>query len=509
MVAPLFIFGNDAGGFDSPTRYALDNNFQAVAGGVNPLVYGADPTGVLDSTAAFNRATLQNPNSNIRVPAGTFKLNGSVVVYSGQTFVGSGHATIFNLVGTPPATPTFICGGQSGLPLKIGDFYTIGGSATAGVIKMIQAGFEIASVFMTFPGVGIDFNNCTDGLVDNIEIDQSLTAWSFTGSQNIAISTFNIYLPNYAITMSGSSDIVLANGVIEYPQFNAVLYQGTKNNAIAYEGVKFLLNAQFPTFSGFLNYQVAGDYTYTGCTFQNMAGPAINHNTGVGPYHKSVGCTFNGAPSVIGYTPSTTAAVLATCANGAGQYLFDGCAFKNLLGGTWNAVTYGALFTVETGLGFLRVTGGSVDNVPINRWQFNQNDVPNISLKGVAGIGFVNNSGTNQTLVLPYWGASTDWRVGVKGDTFTTGSTFYKASEEGIYSVSYQFTTSGNTFLDKALLWQTPNRAIPGLLNAVGTFGNVAGGAVSIVGVSNSGNFNVSVPTSTAANFSWFAETVE
>src|SRR5262249_2387224 len=54
------------------------SSFPALANPVNPVSFGADNTGVNDSTSAFQSAVNQ---SDVLVPAGTYLLNGNVEIF--------------------------------------------------------------------------------------------------------------------------------------------------------------------------------------------------------------------------------------------------------------------------------------------------------------------------------------------------------------------------------------------------------------------------------------------
>jgi len=490
---------------------------------VNVKQCGAYGDNTHDDTAAFNAATqstatfsaalqytIEVPNS----PPG-YLINGTVYVRKGETLRGVGWGTFINLVGTPASTNNFVLGNSSsgpdagGSPVKIQNLWTSGGGGSAAVITTSAAGFEISDMFLTFPGIGINVTGA-DGVISGIQIDQSLSAIVLNGAQNIQITNFDLYLPNYGISFSGSShDIAISNGIIEYAQFAAELMQGTALHNLNHSNVNFTMNTQYSTFTGFVNWQANNsDAQWNGGSFRNMAGPAINHNTGTNNVLMFNGTVFDGAPTTSGYTSSTTASVLSMPASGTSTYDFENTQYRNLLGGSWNSTTYGAMFTVATGLTQLKLNGGAIINTPITRFVFNNTDVPKISIKGVTGVGFYSASGTVQQIVLPYWGASTVWRVITKGNTQASGSVNYSAAEEAIYAIDYQFTGSGSTFLDKMLIWQTPSRAIPGLLTSAGGFGTAPGGATSQAGVVLNGTICVSVPTAAATvNFDFYAET--
>lgn len=480
---------------------------------------GWDPTGAADVTAVLNLATQASAvfsaalAYDIFVPSSTPLINGSVYIRSGQTLRGAGHGTFFTCTGTPAATPNFVLGSgsggadASGSPVWIGDFRTIGGGGSAGVIKSLQAGFTITNVFMTSPGTGIECQGA-DGLIYGVEIDQALTGISLSGA-NIEITDCNFYLANYAIQLvSGLHDVAISDCEFEYSQYAAILYQtgATNIRGITLSGCNFTMNAQFGTFLGYIVMQAgSSEVQAVGCSFRNMYQWAINHNTGVGNTMLFSGCIFDGTPTTSGYTSSTTAKVLNTVATGASVYDFQSCEFRNL---------QGEIATLTNGITSLTFNGGMVINCDANaasQKRFNLTgltDWPKIMVKGVKGFPYIANTGSAQAIVLPYWGPSVIWKVSVKGNNTTSGSGYYAAAEEAAYTVTYQYNGSAQfTYVDKMLIWQTPTRTIPGNLSAVACFGTAPGGATSIAGISQTGTICISVPTSTAANFDWYAET--
>ena len=482
---------------------------------ISVLDFGADPTGVVDSTAAFNAATQATVawssalQYNIVVPAGTYKISNTVYIRKGQTFYGTGNGASYIDLTSFPATnyvgfqlgsgliggvPTADAGGQ---PVRIANLFTLSGSGTNAVIATDATGFSISDMFMSSPGVGIKIFGA-DGIISNIQIDQCLSAIVFSAAQNIQLTNFDIYLANYAISiLDNCRDIQITNGTIEYTKYNAVLFSGaTAEQAINFTAVDFVMNVQYTTFTGFVALAAQNlQALFTGCTFRNMYNYAITYNTGVTLNISFKGCIFDGNATTSAYTQSTTASVLNA---GYGTYNFDGCEFRNLLG---------PIALINDNLTALNIKGGEVFNCPQTRLNINTTQLtPNISIKNVTGFAYISNTGSAQAIVLPFWGGSTVWKVAVKGNSTLSSSSQYSAAEEAAYSVAYQYTTSGSLYADKELIWQTPNRTVPGQLNAVVCFGTAPGGATSEA-YTTSGTICISVPTSSASNFQWYAET--
>lgn len=491
-------------------------SFSMIAGApVNVLDFGADPTGVADSTAAFNLATQSTApfsaalQKSVFIPDGTYKLNGTVYVRAGQTVRGSGHNVKLDCTGNTTSA-TFILGyglisgvptsDNSGSPIKLESFWTLGGNGSFATFDIRQAGFSIRSIFMTGPGIGFLFNGCADGIVSDIEIDQCLNGMIFTNSQNISITNFNIYLPRYAFTFNSScNDIQISNGTVEYTQYASVFFGDSVSNikAILFSNVAFAMNVQFTTFTGYVYSRATNvEAQFTGCSFRNMYGPAVQQDAGSNISLMFTGCVFDGTKTNAAYAQSTTSSALTTGVSG--NYTFTGCEFKNL--GT-------NIATINNSLTSLKLHGGKVVNCPQTRLTLSATDNPSISIKGVSGFASVLNTGTNQSIVLPFWGGNTGWKVAVKGNTQTSGNTNYSAAEEAAYLVEGQYVSSLLQYADKVLMWQSPNRAFPGQLNAVVCFGTVAGGATSQT-FAQTGTICVSVPTSSASLFDWYAETI-
>ena len=497
---------------------------------ISVLDFGVNPLSASDQTAGFNLATQSTLawssvlQYDIFVPSGPsyqYVLNGTVYVRKGQTLRGSGHGTYINASGAASnTTPVFSMGNgfisgvstpdAGGAPVKVQDMYTLGGPATRGVFYCNAQGFEISSVFISAPGTGIELNGAADGLINNIELDQALSGITFTGAQNIALSNCNIYLPNYGITFqTNCRDITFNGGVIEYAQYAGVLFNtgGSALSGLNFNGLNFTMNTQYSTFNGFVDCQCGGvDAQFNGCSFRNMYEWAIVHGAGVGAVYLGFkGCVFDGTPTYSGYTASTTARVLSTVgAGGNGTYTFDGCSFRNLLGEIAN---------VSAGCTRLTLKGGEVINCDTNsvsqgRFVINGTGAYKISVKGVSGFPYVTNSGTQQYCVLPYWGASTIWKVAVKGNTQSSGDSFYAAAEEAAYVVTWQNASGTKSiYVDKELIWATPARTNPGQLGAVACLGNSPGGAASQTTFQAVGQICVSVAITSPSNFDFYAET--
>lgn len=543
FVTGYYAAGDGGGGhywYDSSDTTSVDNSgtiIVAADGGRWKLSYtdtisvrqfGAKGDGTTDDTAAFNAATQSTATYaaalayNITVPSGSrsrynYKLSGSVYVRKGQTLRGDGLAACID-ASSNTTTNVFILGkgliagvptdDSGGAPVKIDNFFILGGAANSGVVQTNAQGFTISNLFLSAVGIGLDISGA-DGLISGIEIDQALIGMYFTGAQNISVTNFNIYLPNYAVQInSDCRDLTFSTGIIEYPQYTGLFFaSGTSNiQGVNVSNVNFTMNVQYGTFLGYIFSSAANvQAQFAGCSFRNWPGYAVGHTTGISSYLTFSGCTFDALRTTTAYAQSTTAKVLQTVsAGGDGNYAFYGCEFKNLLG---------EIAQINDGVTKLTFVGGRVVGCDANatsqkRFNVVTTLVPNITVKGVVGFPYVFLSGGNQCANLPWWGASTAWRVAIRGNKQNVGDSNYSAMDESVYTVTWQNNAGTKSiYADKANLWQTPNRTNPGQLAPTVCLGTAAGGAASTTTFAATGSINIAVAITNAANFDFFAET--
>lgn len=507
----------------SITRTALSKFAETVS----VMDFGAVGDGVTDDTVAFNLATQASAawsaslQYDIIVPSGPgikYKLNGTVYVRKGQTIRGIGQGAYIDATGNTTSN-VFVLGkgliagvptdDVGGAPLEINNMFILGGAASFGAIYTNAQGFAIDSMFLSAVGIGLEIAGA-DGLITNVEIDQSLLAVLFNGAQNIAMSNFNFYLPNFGFQFkSNCRDIVINNGIIEYPQYAAMFFTNGDSNihAVNVSNVNFTMNVQYGTFLGYV-FSSAGnvDAQFTGCSFRNWPEYAIGHTTGITCYLTFNGCVFDGSRTTTAYISSTTAKVLQTVGSaGDGNYAFNGCEFRNLLG---------EIAQLNDGITRLSFVGGKVVNCDTNaasQKRFNVVSVLplNITVKEVIGFPYLFTSGSNRCINLPWWSASTAWKVGIKGNVQAAGDSSYSAYEESVFTVTWQ--DSGGTksiYADRINIWQTANRTHPGQLTSVVCLGTVPGGATSTTTFAATGSICISVPFSTVGAFDFYSETV-
>lgn len=120
---------------------------------INPVLLGADPAGVADSTAIINTAI--QGNNAVLLPCGTFKVSNLSTTVNGAFISGSGYCTNLQYTGTT------------------GDILTIG-SAGADINNVVVANLRITAASAMSSGRGIFAQRIRRGTFKNIWLDSNL-----------------------------------------------------------------------------------------------------------------------------------------------------------------------------------------------------------------------------------------------------------------------------------------------------------------------------------------------
>lgn len=343
----------------------------------NVLRYGADPTGVADSTAAFNLATRSdyqstgnsdlNFHQDVIVPQGQYIITDSVFVHKGQHIRGAGEgATRIDLTGTSAlTTPVFRLGAYDdgltggfdigGLPPEISGMWLEGGPSVESVIFTGAAGVSIHNLFLTSPGPGIEVIG-NDSRIFDIQIDQGGQALILAGHSHI-ITNVLMYSMNYCIEfIDDAADIVISDCQCYFTKFASVRFRaGVTHDNIIFNNLQFSLNVQTGTFGGFVRIEStnATNIVFNNATFRNMLGSAIITVAGSsGNEFTFNNPLFDGDKTVAAYAQSTTAYAAFVARS---TVRFNNPTFRNLLNET---------IFVDGGTSQTRVyvEGGTVEN---------------------------------------------------------------------------------------------------------------------------------------------------
>lgn len=379
--------------------------------------FGAKGDGITDDTEAFNRATrADDPWSwemlaSIIVPAGRYRIDGTVFLRKGQSLIGDGLSTYIDAAkGTGSV---FIMGRQrgglrgvedpGGLPVRVEKFIGLGGVADQGFIFAAIPGFQISALFLTAVGIGIEIEGA-DGIISDVEVDQCLSAIQIRKSQNIVMTNLNFYVANYGISfLENCNDISVSNSVFCYTKYATILLGDNCANiqAISITGCTFTNNIPYKTFSGYIYVRaIDSDLLVNGCTFRNAPGFAVNQDAGTNVQIVLQGCIFDGMRSRSDYNQSLTAKGIRT---GQGKFVITDCIFKNLQ----EAVR------ISPHLVAMQIDGGSFDKIDATRLAFENGGVGSVSIRAARGLPDVRSSPAGHNVVLPYMGASTRLQVTV------------------------------------------------------------------------------------------------
>jgi len=387
---------------------------------VNVRDFGALGDGVTDDTAAFNRATQAGAvwsealEFAVFVPAGRYRIKGTVYVRKGQTLYGEGLST--HIDASNVQTSTFVLGKRivngeavddpGGAPVKISDLRGLGGAAEHGFIYTNVPGFQMSGLFLSASGLGLEIE-AADGILSDIAIDMCLSGIIFRKSQNIVATNVNIYWPNFAITFdSGCRDITFSNSLVCYTKYAAVLFGDGQRDIdnVVFTGCTFTNNVQYGSFNGYV-YSRASRLSalFSGCTFRNWPRHAVNQGAGVDISLDFNGCVFDGMPTNSAYDRSTTSCGISVA---SGTFSLTNCSFRNLDGELVRIAGPGAA---------VAVTGGDVRNCPASRLALDVPKTGRLRVSKLDGFAQLRREAGSTTVELPWWGSATAWRITARG----------------------------------------------------------------------------------------------
>lgn len=304
----------------------VENKFRQY---VSVIDFGADPTGVADSTQAFRDAcyssqpvTAAIANRGIYVPPGKYKLTDTVYVHAGNVLFGAGMSTYIDASGfSPVGTDSVFKLGwylNSGVPTQdtaVGDLppeiygmFVLGGPGGGGaVVDLTFPGGIIHDMWFSAPGTAI---NLAGGNVFDCLIDGGLTGITVNGA-NQRIDNVQIFNPNYGIVLNGTcADTSIQGCTFEYCKYEGISVNGAGCDGVKIVGCNFFYNVQYATISGAIRLRNNNQtVNVESCQFTNMKGPAIVlEQAGTNKKLHVQACVFNGEKSLAAYAQSTTSA---------------------------------------------------------------------------------------------------------------------------------------------------------------------------------------------------------
>ena len=317
---------------------------------VSVLDFGADPTGVADSTQAFRDAcysfqpvTAAIANRGIYVPPGRYKLTDTVYVHAGNVLFGAGMSTYIDASGFSPVgtDSVFKLGwwldngvptqdtGVDDLPPEIYGMFTLGGPGGGGaVVDLTFPGGIVHDMWFSAPGTAVILagGNVFDCLIDGCLVGISV------GGANQRIDNVQFFNPNFGVILSGAcADVSIQGCSFEYVKYEAISVNGADANGVKIVGCNFFYNVQYATISGAIRLRNNNQaVNVASCQFTNMKGPAIIlEQAGTNKRLHVQSCVFNGEKSLAGYSQSTTSAGVYVQ---SGIAVIESCRFISLRG---------------------------------------------------------------------------------------------------------------------------------------------------------------------------------
>lgn len=378
--------------------------------------FGAVGDGRTDDTAAFNRVcAAAAPWSealfhSIHVPAGTWRIDGTVHLRNGQDLSGEGFSTIIDA--SKARGETFVTGTRedgsadtAGPPVTLTNLRTLGGDGRRPLIAVRTHGFLLRDLFLSAAGTAIAVE-ANDGLIANVEVDQALNGVVMRDCQNITIGNLIVYSANQGIVLGRNArTIAIGASTICYSKFASLLVEegATGVQDVRLNGCHFVTNVQPDGFLGHVHLRGrAPQLDFTGCSFRNWPGAAIRHGAGDEADLSFTACTFDARRPTADFNISSTAAGIAT---GPGMRArFAACTFRAL---------HGPVAAVGPGLAALSFDGGSVEECTGAMLARGRADAVAVSVRDVAGFG----ERRGGAILLPLTGAATVWKLAVTGRT--------------------------------------------------------------------------------------------
>lgn len=405
-------------GRSRPEEFFGSQEFSSGATAVlsNVRSFGAKGDGVTDDTAAFNAATraaqavnAQGSRVGIFVPPGTYRIDGTVFLHKGQSLTGAGDASLIDA--SRARGRTLVLGRDAedrddpgGAPATVGELRFWGGSDKAPLIDVPLAGFLLRNLFITSAGIAISISG-GDGIVSNVIVDQALNGLILRGARNVIVDNFISYLANYAVTIDNSTnDVSLSNLILSYSKYASILFaeEARSITSVRISGATFISSIQYTSFVGHIHMRAEMfDAQFSDCIFRNWRGFAVTQEAGSGARLTFSNCVFDGSRSHASYNASSTASGIRT---GIGaRFRFANCQFLHLLG---------PVASIGPGLHSLTLDGGTIDYCSGDPIRFDGRGGGRICVRGIDGFGRRLEQKGTSSIVLPWCGTMTVWRVG-------------------------------------------------------------------------------------------------
>lgn len=261
--------------------------------------FGADPTGVADSTAAFNRATSASAvhigngtllKRRIRVPAGLYRIDGKVYVRRGQSLVGDGWASSW-IDFTAASGGGFVLGcgdtgtvDAGGLGVIVSGLFFYGNAAPAIDTSKPDSWGVIDSMF-TECGVAVRAGG-TDGQISRCIFDGGdvMIDW-VSGHSHRSIGNLFFNARTDMRVYSNACDILHSNNIHQYTEVTCLqlMAGATGIRNFIFQNNNCFMNGQYESHVGFVFINSTGaDIQVKNNAFRNGRGLALAYGGGLG-----------------------------------------------------------------------------------------------------------------------------------------------------------------------------------------------------------------------------------
>jgi hypothetical protein len=300
---------------------------------VSVLDFGADPTGVSDSTTAFTNAS--NVGSTVIIPAGTYKLTNFRPQKSGQSFIGSGYGTTIIQQGST-SYPAINCLSDVSTGQLLGMNFS--GFKVVGATSATVAGFVVQATTPYVVGYS-NFDFQASGCYSSLQIvttganevySNTFRVWQYNSTNTGYVSNGGVY-NTFSLFITGS-----ANGVaINDTSSNSVFLKAVSDGAQIYAGINCtILDPTVEAWTGSSYASAALNFTgqnhrVIGAQLTNVPNAKLGLSSGI--YINSYNISLLGY-RVIGTQPATAPQYPIYVVSGAtgtfADCLTSGCAYK-------------------------------------------------------------------------------------------------------------------------------------------------------------------------------------
>ncbi len=431
----------------------------------------------IDCTAYFNLATSASDvysdtiaRRGIFVPAGKYRIDGTVYVRKGQAFFGLGGYASHLFLGS---TGSIHVGERStgvedpgGRPPAVYDLFFEGG---APAVKFVGNGWSANNLFVSSAITGISASG-SDGIISGCTFDDGASLLILNGF-NHTLNGCIFYLGNNQLRVTtGLANTTITNCLFNYPKVNSFQFGDAPTVVNVRElnitNCAFCTNEQFTTQTAY--FETASLSSVQGyldsCSFTNGYAYAIKLTQGTEHSLEITDCVFDGQKVLAAYAQSTTFKGIIYSTS-EGRVTMSSCTFKNMPGQPVEVSGIDNMAFIMTDSYFSDNTGGTSDIIFSNTFStstFILRDIIGSDRQlysfGAGIFGTVNfqssglqnwyaykTNGVNDYVEIPYIGSAI-FDIGfIANPTNGSASTLYRKASQYISSITYDDNTGAVT----------------------------------------------------------------